>query len=251
MKEEQMFEKRIKELAEKSYRENCYQYTGFLNLMEQSDVEKMSKEISYAGIQSSGGDSLCERKVYGFGSEEAFGYSPVFPISCLHIYPATPKFAEDLGHRDYLGAIMNLGIQRSCIGDLFIKEKNAWVFVLDNMQEYLLENLTKVRHTFVKTEQCEKLPIDAAPTLLEKQANVASERLDVVIAEIYHFSRSQVSELFREKQIFLDGRLMENKSGILKKGVVVSVRHQGRFFYDGVISETRKGRLRIAYRIFT
>lgn len=250
MNEEHIFEKRILELAQKAYRENCYQYTGFLNLMEQSEVERCYQEISYAGVQSFGGNPLCERKIYCFGSVENFGYEPVYPLVCIHIYPSSSKFAEKLGHRDYLGAIMNLGIKRSFIGDIFVKEKEAWVFVLEGMSDYFMNNLGKVKNTLVKTEICEQLPEDVAPKMVKKQTNVASERLDAVISGVYHLSRSQVIELFREKRVFLDGRLMENKSGTAKAGTIVSVRHHGRFLYDGVVSETKKGRRVVAYRIF-
>ena len=63
-----------------------------------------------------------------FGSERMFGYEEPFPISVLRIEPLINKFAEELGHRDYLGAVMNLGMERDVIGDILIRDKSAYMF---------------------------------------------------------------------------------------------------------------------------
>ena len=51
-----------------------------------------------------------------------------------------------LGHRDYLGALLNLGIERSVLGDLFVGEK-AYVYVQAAMASFICGNLERVKHT--------------------------------------------------------------------------------------------------------
>ncbi|MFR8392603.1 MAG: YlmH/Sll1252 family protein, partial [Pilosibacter sp.] len=94
---------------------------------------------------------MSERKVLCFlASYEEELYAP--PFVCLKIVPANRRFAEELTHRDYLGAIMNLGIERAMIGDIVLQDGNAWAFVMEKMSRYLAENLTMIRHTSVVTE---------------------------------------------------------------------------------------------------
>ena len=119
-KDLQQLKKRLTELAEKAYSRNIYTYTPFLGLAEQQAYYAVEREVSYAGVQMEGGASLCERKIIRFGDP---GYEETFPIARIEILPKTPKFAENLTHRDFLGAVMNLGIERDVVGDFFVKEK--------------------------------------------------------------------------------------------------------------------------------
>ena len=150
-KEEQLFKKRIQELAENAYSRDIPLHTDFLTLAEQTVFQNMSATLPPVKFVLSGGFPMSERKVLCFlASYEEELYAP--PFVCLKIAPANRRFAEELTHRDYLGAIMNLGIERSMIGDIVLQEGNAWVFVMEKMSRYLAENLTMIRHTSVITE---------------------------------------------------------------------------------------------------
>ncbi len=188
---------------------------------------------------------MCERQMLKFGSEEMFGYDEEFPISCVIIEPLLKKFAEKLGHRDYLGAIMNLGIERSVIGDIFVKDTTAYVFCVDRIAQYIADNLDKIRHTNVKCT-IEKGNIEAvAPEKKAVSVVVSSERIDAVVAKLYNMSRSQSIEHFREKKVMVNGRVMENNSYSMKPADVISVRGYGKFIFTGVENETKKGRLKV------
>ncbi len=241
--EEERLKKRFAELAEKSYRQNIYCFTDFLGLMEQNLFHEAISRMAYVPFTAFGGNEACERVMIRFGSEETTGYEEPFPIACLHIRPSAPKFAESLTHRDYLGTLTGLGIERSVLGDIFVVEKEAYVYCQDNMASYICENLTRVRHTAVICEQTEAAPETSLPRLEEGRVNVASERLDVLVAAVYRLSRNQSMELFRAGKIFVNGKLIENNSVQPKEGDIVSVRGFGRFVYRGTAGETRKGRL--------
>ena len=77
------------------------------------------------------------------------GFSWDYPIDCLKIEPKALRFSEELGHRDYLGALLNLGVDRSVVGDILIKDKEAWFFCLHKMSDFFIENLIRVKHTTV------------------------------------------------------------------------------------------------------
>ena len=79
-----------------------------------------------------------------------FYYEWQFPIAYLEIVPSYPKFAEKLGHRDILGSMMNLGVDRSKLGDIVICEDKYFLICEESMAPYFMENLDKIRHTVVK-----------------------------------------------------------------------------------------------------
>lgn len=73
-----------------------------------------------------------------------------YPIKCLKAEPLAAKFSEDLTHRDFLGAVLNLGIERAVIGDILVQKHTAWIFCHEKIADYIIENLTRVRHTTMK-----------------------------------------------------------------------------------------------------
>lgn len=133
MKEEELLKKRLIELCEKSYNQNIYTYTHFLNEYEQSIYQDMKQELAYTHPILVGGHKHFTRAVVMFGSEELFGYQGEVPVVCARISPVFDKFAEELSHRDYLGALMNLGIERHLIGDILIDGRYAYIFCMEHI----------------------------------------------------------------------------------------------------------------------
>lgn len=249
--EEQRLQRRFCELAEKADRQNTYYFTNFLGLGEQTLLHQASAASWHVKTTCFGGHPSCERVVARFGDPEETGYEAPFPIVCLRIAPAAPKFAENLTHRDYLGALVNLGLERDTMGDILVGEKEAYVFCLDTIAPFICGQLERVRRTVVTCRQVEKAPETVLPVLTEKTVNVASERMDVLIAAVFHLSRSQCLELFRAGRIFVNGRMYENNSRQPMPEDLISVRGYGRFIYDGVGAETKKGRLMARIRVYT
>jgi RNA-binding protein YlmH len=153
------------------------------------------------------------------------------------------KFADMLTHRDFLGAILNLGIDRRVIGDILIDQATGYVMCTSVMADYLSQNLTRVKHTSVHTEPAGSLPAGLEPKLVTRQIQAGSNRLDAVVAQVHRLSRSKAQELIRNGQVFINGRLVENTSRDLREGDEISVRHHGKFRYLGPVRETRKGKL--------
>jgi|GEM_PF-277252 len=131
MNEEQLLKRKIIDTANQAFNHNIYTYTNFLSINELSSVNKMSNELSFIPYDEWGGNPVCERKIIRFGSEELYGYDAGYPISTIRISPLSVKFAEQLNHRDYLGAIMNLGIERELVGDIIIKVPEGTVIYDD------------------------------------------------------------------------------------------------------------------------
>lgn len=248
--EEEQMKKRLRELAERSYRGNCYTFTDFLSLAELSCYYELERELSFAGGKVSGGSEGRERCMIRFGNPQELGYEEDFPIVCLKIEPLMKKFAEDLTHRDFLGALMNLGIERSTLGDIILQEKEAFLFCKESIAPYITENLTRVRHTSVLCKITEEIPAEGEADLKDIKIQIASERIDGVIAKVYKLSRSDSAALFLQKRVFVNGRLCENNSHMLKEQDQVSVRGYGKFIFAGGQGLSKKGKLNALVQVY-
>lgn len=243
MNEDQILKGRLTDLAKRAYQQNVYTYSSFLSMTELSLLEDIRQDISYIHWECFGGNELCERQIVGFGSEEEFGYAGHFPIAVIKVSPLLEKFSDTLTHRDFLGALMHLGIERDRLGDILIKEKTAYIFCLENIADYICQELTKVKHTNVK---CEITSIDIpalTPALKEEEFPVSSLRLDGILASLLKCSRNEALTFFTDKKVTLNGRITGRNSITLKNGDVFSVRGHGKFIFAGSGGCTRKGRI--------
>lgn len=241
---------RFRDLADKSFRQGIYTFSGFLGISEQDVFWQEEKELRYAGCCLNGGCEGADRVVARFGNPEELGYETAFPISCIHISPLARKFADELSHRDFLGALMNLGIERSTLGDIKVGENQAYLFCLDSMAEFICENLGQVKHTSVKCAVVQGMEgsFREEPDLV--QIHVQSLRADAVLARIYDMSRDKSLELFRAGRVYVDGRLCTNNSRQLKSGETVNARGYGKFSLTGEPRETKKGRLAVEAAVY-
>lgn len=249
-KENQQLKNRLHDLADKSFQQGIFTFTGFLGLAEQDIFWREEPGLRYAGYELGGGFPSADRVVVRFGSREELGYETPFPIACIHVRPLMQKFADELSHRDFLGALMNLGIERSTIGDIKVGEKQAYLFCLDAMAEFICDNLRQVKHTHVScavTEEYADLPCEE-PVLVGVQ--VQSLRADAVLAKVYNMSREKSLELFRAGKVYVDGRMCENNSRQLKAGETVNARGHGKFVLTGEPRVTRKGKLSVEAAVY-
>lgn len=247
-KDKEFLTKRFYDLADNSSFHHTYTYTNFLSPLEQDCFLSCSYDFSATGYQLWGGSPSCLRKLIIFGSEENTGYPFISPIRVLHIFPKAAKFAENLSHRDYLGSLMALGIDRSLTGDIIIRGSQAWVYVLESAVDFLTKNLTSVRHTSVICKEEDGNIPELEIKYQTINANLASERLDLIIAAVTGLKREQAKSLLANQKVFLNGRLIESSGKAIKEGDEITVRGFGKFIYDGIDSTSRKGRLNITIR---
>lgn len=243
MNNEQILKGRLMDLAKRAYTQNIYTYSNFLSLEELGIVYEMAEELSYIPMEANGGYESAQRQIIGFGSEEIFGYPGEFPISVIKITPLMEKFSDTLSHRDYLGSIMNLGIERDTLGDILIKDKTAYLICLNSIAEYIMENLTKIKHTNVKCEITSSDIPELKPTFREENFPVASLRLDGIIAQLTKCSRKETLSFFTDKKVTLNGKITGRNSITLKEGDVFSVRGYGKFIFEGAGGNTKKGKI--------
>lgn len=240
-------QKRFDELSQRANERGYTVYSDFLGISEISELCAMRFSVP---VTLWGGYEDAERCVVCFGDREYFNDNSDYPIKCILIKPVNQKFADSLSHRDFLGSLMGLGIRREVLGDIIINENSGYLFCLENIADYIIENLTQVRHTTVKCEITDNIPTDALPQPENREIIVSSERLDVIVSAIYKMSRSQVLPIFHTEKVFVNGAVKTSPSATVNVNDKISVRGFGRFIYKGVLRTTKKDRLVISVEVF-
>ena len=230
-----MDEKRFNELYNRAFEREYKVFSEFLNLEEQSILAN-----SYLPCKTYGGYNMAERVIAGFGEDIE---NRDFPIKFLVISPVMQKFADSLSHRDFLGALMNLGIKREMLGDIIVSDNCGYLLCLEQIADYIKDNLTRIKHTNVSVKEIDALPDNIIKEPEPAELIVSSLRLDVLISAVYKLSRSDTSKLFSAGKIFVNSKLTENTSYQIKENDIISVRGFGRFAFSEQLRKTKKDRL--------
>lgn len=246
----ELLKKRFLELARKSFGSGIFTFTDFLGLAEQAAFAEIKKELRGVTYEAFGGAVGAERVMIRFGSEDEIGYSLPFPISVIKAEPVSQKYADKLTHRDFLGAILNLGIERDTLGDIVIIDNVGYIFAKEDIASYIADSLTKVKRTDMKVCVTDTLPEGELYRTERKTVQVSGERLDAIIAKVFSLSRDDAQSLFKKRLVFADGRQIDSTSYTPKENEKISVRGHGRFIYIGTQSLSKKGKLNIALEIY-
>ena len=253
-KEELLFQKRLTDLACMADRRNMVLFSDFLNLNELNIYHSSKKELAFVTCRLFGGYETAERQMIAF-IPDALSYDLEdhmlppgweFPFQCICIRPLNKKYSDKLTHRDYLGAILNIGIERCKIGDILLtEEEGTYVFCHNTMVDLLIQELTHIRHTSVYAEVTDLNSFTYTSKYETIHGTVASVRLDSLMALAFGSSRSSLTALVENGSVYVNGKLTSSNGYKLKEHDIISVRGYGKFQYCNILSETRKGRMSV------
>lgn len=254
MKDELLLEKRLIELSKTAYHRDIVTYSDFLNLNELNILHTLPKDKLYSAYFTFGGYETAERQMAAFlpdalslrdnmDKNEGLFCRPDYPFSVARIEPLHQKYAEQLTHRDYLGALLNLGVERSKIGDIMVEEKKAILFVQKELFSFLQSELTRVRHTSVQLREQNMEDFSYNPRYEEIKGTVASVRLDSLLSLAFSASRTKLSGLIEAAKVFVNGKLITTNSYQVQEEDIISVRGMGKFQYKAALSKTKKNRI--------
>ena len=248
-KEEIMLQKRLIELSKIAYQRGIVTYTDFLNLNELNILHTTPKQEFYSCFETFGGYEFAERQMVAF-LPDALCYERNYPISTLKIQPLQEKFSEKLSHRDYLGSILNLGMERCKLGDILVEEYSATLFVHKAMEQFLLEELTRIRHTSVMVTVEDMQEFAYQPKRKEIRGTVSSLRLDSLLSLAFSSSRSKLVAYIEGGKVFVNGKLMMSNGYQVKENDIISVRGLGRFQFKEMLSQTKKERCFVLLHLY-
>ncbi|MBQ3490755.1 MAG: RNA-binding protein [Clostridia bacterium] len=232
--------------------ENAYMLTrtNFLNLSERSLAASVCKENG-AKFCFWGGYPDAERTVLFLlpdymEADEKFPSEEDNPLCLLQC--KTPSGAKKLTHRDYLGSLLALGIEREIIGDILVRENGADIIILKSIADYLLSCYEKAGTVPIK---CEIQPIENLVPPEQKtvtvRESVASVRLDCVIGAAFGFSRTAACEHIAKGLVFVNDNQASKPDAKLNIGDKIVVRGFGKAYFKEIGGTTRKGRISVLF----
>ena len=259
-KEEQIMYNHFDDMYNLADRRGIPVFSDFVSLNEVNLVymlleEKgINRQLQDEYLYVFGGYDQAERNMVCFLPQNSYQEieEKDFPIACVRIAPVNKKFCDALTHRDYLGTIMNIGLERNQIGDIVVKNEGngkndafvAYVFCRKNKAE-LLTDITRIRHTTVSAEIIEGTEISFEQQYKEIAGSVSSLRIDSIISVAAKTSRTKSLTYIREGNVFLNGRCCTENAKIVSEGDVISIRGFGKYKIGETGAVTKKGRYHV------
>ena len=222
-------------------------YSDFLNIDEYSSYLLQKHSYSCNTVPFSEIADL-ERQMIAFIPDALCFDNLEFPISFMKIIPKNVKFAQELSHRDVLGVLMNMGLDRKLIGDIFISEKEACFLANSKIKDYLLNEFHQIKRTEVELTEVDELPECYKPKFEDIKCSVASLRLDCLVAEFAHCSRSSAEKYIKQGLTSVNSKQILHNSYICKPGDKLSVRGVGKVILEDVTGKSKKDKLVIIFK---
>ncbi len=235
----------ISDLCRISQRSGVPRFSAFLNERETAIAKDAARAENAIPVFYGGYDGA-QRMVCGFFEGtfaeefETEGQNRLFPIRAVSFSFRT---RDVLSHRDFLGAIMSLGIKRETVGDIAVSEGFAAVFCLETEAE-LIRGITKIGNVGVCAEDGLTRPI----VIKEPKkiiASVSSMRLDCIVGACANISRDRSAALVKSGLVSADFSVCLETSRTLSENSVLSIRGYGKFKVSKIVGTSKKGRLRV------
>lgn len=225
-------------------RKNIPANTCFLSLREQELAQFLFGQCD--GLHVFGGYAEAERKMLIFLPDyidEVVLTEADSPISCLR---ATYFEKDALTHRDFLGALIGIGIRRETIGDICVGKGSCDFLVTSEIAPYVMQNFISAGRTKLRVEQIslDKLTVPT-PEIKEIKDTLASLRLDSVLSSGFRISRSLAAEYISAGKAAVDGKPCEKADKVISVGNTISVRGLGKIKLSSINGKTKKDRISV------
>lgn len=161
-------------------------------------------------------------------------------------FTGNTKFIN-FSHRDCLGALMGLGFERRCIGDIIVRDNGFDVLTNSEIDDFLLMSELSIRRVPMRAKKIDWSNWQAPErTLKEQSILVAQTRLDAIIAKVFNFSRSQAVEQIRAGLVQVDHQPTTNVSRMCDAGEIITVRGKGKFIVQEIEGTSKKGKIKLS-----
>ena len=229
--------RRLEDLCRRCEKANLPTATPFLSPAEQAQAAAWLKTPHDCAAVFFGGDAACERRVLFFLPD----WQPQPAPDAVCAVRFTAHFGSP-GHRDYLGAMLALGVRREWLGDLRVDGQTAWVFCLPSVAGQLA-SLTRVGSVSVSAAQIPPAEVPA-PVYRCKELSftVQSARLDAVLSEVFSISRTLAAQQIKAGSARLNDLPCLKPDAPIREGDVLSLRGAGKGKIVSIGGQSRKGR---------
>lgn len=234
---------KLVDAAEKAMKNQKFRLTAFLDPFGQEIAEVVAANFDGLKVSFNGGYLGAERQRAVFQHEDFRG-APAWEIA---VVKAQWKDAfTHISHRDVLGALMGLGVEREIIGDIQLQQGTAKIVAVENMIDFLLQNCVQfgAAHVCCSLEELSSLA-PREERCKEIRATVASLRVDSIAAAGFGMSRSRAAADIAAEKLKLNWQSVKNASQSVKEGDALSMRGRGRLEVSEIRGQTKKGRISV------
>jgi RNA-binding protein YlmH len=240
--------RRAEDLLARCLRSGVVTHTGFLSPAERYELERWAAHTPDCSAVFSGGGPDCERTVCFFLPEwqEKESFEPAESLRAIRI---TAHFGTP-GHRDYMGALLGMGIGREWLGDIRVAENIAYIFCLPSVLRHLL-SIEKVGRCGVTAEELAPSAVPAPERKgKQKSFSVQSLRLDAVVGGMFNLSRTEAARQISAGNVSINYQESLKTDFAVKENDIVSLRGAGKGRVTGTGGTSRKGRLFVYAEIY-
>lgn len=246
-KDDKILLAQIMDKIEMVEKKNKIEYTDFLDLAQLELAQKFINKIKIENFICYGGFELAERKIIVFYPEK-FNSIVVEKNLANIVQIIRVELPNDLKgkytHRDYLGAVIKLGVERRKVGDIIVDNNGADIIVDKDISKFLFENLSSLTRFSKSTITIQNIEDLRAVEIKKEEIEiiVSSLRLDNVISEFARCSRNKALDIINTERVFVNFECETKKTKQIKMGDMVTIRGKGRFFIKEIAGQTRSGR---------
>ncbi len=244
----------IFDLCERRDGRNVITASDFLSESDAHSAENLINTVKAENYMFFGGYGDAERKCVVFlpdyYTEDDIKDEPSL-CDIGYIEAAVDKFNEkeaNFSHRDVLGSLMGLGIERHLIGDIIADGGKAVFAVKSKIVPFITENLIKISRYPVTVTVYDKYEMTQKQDYVSGSDTVASMRLDAVISSVFSVSRTVASDAINGGLVSVNGIAASKPDRTVNEGDKLSLRGNGKAVIDSVGGFSKKGRIRFSYR---
>ncbi len=214
--------------------------TKFLDLQEISEIKSLNKEGLKVYLYGGYSDAERVRAIVQYSYYD----EPQLEDYMISIYHATynEEFTT-IGHRNILGSIMSLGIERNTIGDIYISGNNIYLFATAEIEKFLISHMPSINHQNLEFKKVDSIDVLHEQKEEIKNVNVASLRLDAVISKTLNIGRNKASEMIESGLVFVNHQEVKSVDKRCNINEIISIRKFGRIRVLEILKTTKKDRL--------
>ncbi len=231
---------RIEDLKQQCDKTSSPKFLGFLTASElAAALNCLKNSNSHAFF---GGYEGAERTMLAFLPH--WCKQPQYPITA---FTFTYRACDSLIHRDFLGALMALGIARETVGDILVGRGEAVVFVSNDVAKFVSTQISKIGNVGVKITQGFSEPLPQNSKKQSFVATVASTRLDCVVSALCGISRKEASNKISDGFVAVNSVCISKPTANISADSKITVRQSGKFEIMSCDEYSKKGRIILKY----
>lgn len=218
--------------------------TGFLDPRQQRIVESL---VGGSGllVESHGAFLEAERRRLLIYPDYYVPEMDDYRVAMFDVKYAS-KFLS-LDHKDILGSMMSLGIDRSKFGDIRVGDDEVQFVVADELKDYMTANFLSIGKAKVTVEESTHPEdwIESTDIWTEEMHIVSSLRLDVVTAALVNIARPKAASLIHGGNVKVNWAVRDQPAFELQESDMLSIRGSGRFKLVAIEGRTRKDKIKL------